>query len=215
MYIPSHFAEDRPEVLHALMRRHPLATLVTLGASGLVANHIPLELHLEADGRALLRGHVARANPVWREVSGAVEALAIFQGPDSYISPSWYATKKEHGKVVPTWNYCTVHAYGAIAFQHDARWMHDLVSGLTQRHEAAMAEPWAVSDAPADYVQKMLENIVGLEIAVRRLDGKWKLSQNHPLANRAGVVEGLRQRGDEGALAMAALVRAQGGPEQG
>ncbi len=215
MYIPSHFAEDRPEVLHALMRRHPLATLVTLGASGLVANHIPLEIRLDADGRTLLRGHVARANPVWREVSGAVEALAIFQGPDSYISPSWYATKQEHGRVVPTWNYCTVHAYGAIAFQHDAQWMHDLVSELTQRHEAAMAQPWAVTDAPADYVQKMLENIVGLEIAVSRLEGKWKVSQNQASANRAGVVEGLRQRGDEAALAMAALVRAQGGPGQG
>ncbi len=215
MYIPSHFAEDRTEVLHALMRRHPLATLVTLGSAGIVANHIPLELHQEAGGRALLRGHVARANPVWRDLVDGVDALAIFQGPDSYISPSWYATKREHGKVVPTWNYCTVHAYGAIAFRHDAQWMHDLVSELTQRHEATMAQPWAVTDAPADYVQTMLANIVGLELVVSRLQGKWKVSQNHPPGNRAGVVEGLRLRGDEAALAMAALVQGQEPPAPG
>jgi len=212
MYLPSHFAETRLDVLHQLMRSHPLATLVTLTAGGLVANHIPLHLQEPAPGAApdhpgVLFGHVARANPLWHELLGDVEVLAVFQGPQHYISPGWYPTKREHGKAVPTWNYCCVHAHGRLQVHEDAPWLRAQVGALTTQHEARQAHPWAVEDAPVDYVQTMLRNIVGIEIAITRIEGKWKASQNQPAPNRAGVIAGLHDLGGAEAAAMAELVR--------
>jgi transcriptional regulator len=210
MYLPSHFEEPRTEVLHDLIRRHPLGALVTLAADGLVANHIPFEIDPHPVPSGTLRAHVARANPVWREFSKEVETLVIFQGPQIYITPSWYQTKKETGRVVPTFNYIVVHAYGAMRVIEDAEWLRKFVGGLTDRFEAARAQPWAVSDAPEDFIAMQLRAIVGIEIAVTRLVGKWKTSQNRPAADQAGVVAGLRESDDAVAQAMAAAVERNG-----
>lgn len=205
MYLPSHFAETRPEILHALIRAQPLAALVTHGAAGLEANHLPLCLDIGPAGEAALLGHVARANPVW-QIDGA-EALAIFQGPQAYVSPSWYPGKREHGKVVPTWNYVTVHALGRLRIHDDPAWIRRLLDRLTAQMESPRAQPWAVSDAPADYIEKMVSMVVGVELRVERLVGKWKVSQNQPAANRAGVVAGLEATGEAGAMARAVQER--------
>jgi len=207
MYLPSHFEECRPEVLQSLMRTHPLATLVTLTSTGLVANHIPLQLQPGAAGLGILRGHVARANPLWSDLVDGIEALAIFQGPDHYISPTWYPSKQEHGKVVPTWNYCTVHAYGALRVHQELGWIRTQVEALTAWQEASQPQPWSVADAPPEFVDSMLRQIVGIEIAITRLVGKWKVSQNQPASNRAGVAAALANGGDADAGAMAALIR--------
>jgi transcriptional regulator len=211
MYLPRHFEETRIEVLHALVRAHPLGALVTLGAGGLEANHLPFEIDPDPAPFGTLRGHVARANPVWRELSRGGDALAIFQGPSTYVSPSWYPSKQADGKVVPTWNYALVHAYGPLRAVDDAAWLRAFVERLTDRHESRRAEPWHVTDAPTDYVDKMVTAIVGIELLVARLVGKWKVSQNRPAADRAGVVAGLEQEGGDAARAMAALVRQPGG----
>ena len=209
MYLPKHFEESRPEVLQGLIESHPLATVVTLGVDGLAANHFPLQWGA-GGGRAgalgVLRGHVARANPVWQaEASGlgGTETLAIFQGPQGYISPSWYPGKQEHGKAVPTWNYCVVHAYGELRVIDDADWVRRQVGDLTTQQEAGFAAPWAVDDAPADYIERMLKGIVGVELVISRWQGKWKMSQNQPADNRAGVVQALGAAGQscKGALA--------------
>jgi len=207
MYIPPHFEERRPEVLHALMRANPLATIITLTPGGIVANHIPLHLYPDAPGGAVLRGHVARANPLWNDWVHGSEALAVFQGPDGYVSPTWYPTKKEHGKVVPTWNYCAVHAYGVLQIHHDTGWIRAQVEALTAWQESASPQPWSVADAPHDYVEAMLKQIVGVEIAITRLYGKWKLSQNQPERNRAGVIEGLAERQDANGAPLRELMR--------
>ncbi len=207
MYVPSHFAETRVEVLHQLMRAHPLATLVTLTSEGLNANHIPMLLDPDPVPFGKLCGHVARANNLWRDVSPAVEALAIFQGPEAYITPSWYQTKQETGKVVPTWNYAVVHAYGTIRVIEEQAWLRALVERLTDEQEAKKADPWQVADAPRDYVDGLLPAIVGIEISLTRLQGKWKMSQNQNEANRAGVINGLRQTDDAQAHAMADLIK--------
>jgi transcriptional regulator len=207
MYLPKHFEETRVEVLHGLIRAYPLGALVTLAASGLEANHIPFEIDPDPAPFGTLRGHVARANPVWREFSRGTETLVIFQGPQLYVSPSWYPSKKEGGKVVPTWNYALVHAYGPLRTVDDAAWLRAFVAKLTDRHEAARPDRWHVTDAPADYVDKMVTAIVGIEVPIARLIGKWKVSQNRPAADRAGVVAGLEADGSETARAMAALVR--------
>ncbi|MBI2205998.1 MAG: FMN-binding negative transcriptional regulator [Candidatus Rokubacteria bacterium] len=207
MYLPKQFEETRVEVLHELIRAYPLGALVTLAASGLDANHIPFEIDPAPMPFGTLRGHVARANPVWREVSTGAGALVIFQGPDTYVSPAWYPTKTETGKVVPTWNYAVVHAHGALRVIDDRAWLRAFVEQLTTRHEAARPAPWSVTDAPADFVDTMVGAIVGLEIPIARLIGKWKVSQNRPGQDRDGVVAGLlRERGEAGA-AMADLVR--------
>lgn len=207
MYLPKHFEETRVEVLHELIRAYPLGTLVTLTAGGLDANHIPFEVDPDPRPFGTLRGHVARANPVWREASPGADALVIFQGPDTYISPSWYPTKRETGKVVPTWNYVVVHAHGTPRFIDDRAWLRAFVEKLTDRHEAQRREPWKVTDAPADYIDKQVGAIIGLEVPVTRLAGKWKLSQNRPAHDRAGVVEGLRRDAGHSAGIMADLVR--------
>lgn len=211
MYLPRHFEESRIEVLHALVRAHPLGALVTLGAGGLEANHIPFEIDPDPAPFGTLRGHVARANPVWRELSRGGDALAIFQGPSTYVSPSWYPSKQADGKVVPTWNYAVVHAYGPLRAIDDAAWLRAFVERLTDRNESPRAARWRVTDAPADYVDKMVTAIVGIELPVSRLIGKWKTSQNRGAADRAGVVAGLEQDGGDAARAMAALVRERGG----
>ena len=192
MYLPKHFEETRSEALHELIRAHPLGMLVTLNGAGLQANSVPFILDADpAGGPGMLRAHVARANPLWRETRGDVEALVVFQGPQAYISPNWYASKAEHGKVVPTWNYVMVQARGTLRAVDDADWLRAFVTRLTTKHEAVQAQPWAVTDAPADYIDTMLRAIVGIEIPLTALTGKWKVSQNRPAADRAGVVAGL------------------------
>ena len=207
MYMPAHFEETRAEVMHRLIHEHPLAVLVTLGSTGLSANHIPLEIDSEPAPFGTLRGHVARANPVWRDFSRDIEALTVFQGPQAYISPAWYQTKKETGKVVPTFNYIVVHAYGSLRIIEDEAWLRGLVERLTTRHESGRAEPWKVSDAPEDFIKTQLRAIVGIEMPVTRLVGKWKVSQNRPAADREGVVQGLGAMKDANASAMSKLVK--------
>ncbi|MBI5900424.1 MAG: FMN-binding negative transcriptional regulator [Rhodocyclales bacterium] len=205
MYLPAHFAEQRPAVLHALMREHPFATLVSSGAQGLAADHLPLRLAFDATGKARLRGHVARANPLWRDAAGS-EVLAIFHGPQAYVSPSWYPSKHEHGKAVPTWNYVVVQARGRLATIDDPLRLRALLDDLVDHHESGLPQAWRVADAPPDYIEKMLAAIVGIEIEILALEGKWKVSQNQPAANRAGVVAGLHAQGGEHQNAIAALV---------
>lgn len=195
MYVPTHFAESRTDVLHRLIRTHPLGTLVVLASNRLEANHVPFMIDPQPAPYGTLRAHVARANPVWREFSPQVEALVVFQGPHAYISPSWYAAKQEHGKVVPTWNYAVVHAQGSLRVVQDAGWLRRLVEELTDVQEAPQADPWKVSDAPRDFIESMLSAIVGIEIPIARLSGKWKVSQNRSVADRAGVASGLRPAG--------------------
>ena len=200
MYVPAHFEDKDTGRLHAAIGVAGLATLVTMAADGPVANHVPMLLDRETAPLGVLRGHVARANPVWRATRADVPALAIFQGPDAYVSPSWYPTKRENRKVVPTWNYVAIHATGPIAFFEEPERLLAIVTALTEREEGRRPEPWAVSDAPADYVQAMLKAIVGFEIAIARLEGKWKMSQNRPAEDRAGAAAGLRREtGAEGA----------------
>jgi len=196
MYVPANFAEERVPVLHETIRAIKLGTLVTLGGEEMIASHVPMLVDPEPAPYGTLLGHVARANPQWKEVSDKVRALAIFLGPDAYITPSWYATKRETGKVVPTWNYSAIHAYGRVRFFDDSERLLKIVTGLTNTHEGKRAAPWAVTDAPADYIKGMLRAIVGFELPIERLEGKWKMSQNRPAEDRAGVIEGLRQDGE-------------------
>lgn len=207
MYLPHHFEESRPTVLHALMRARPLATLVMGdGNGGFDANHIPFFLDAATGAHGVLRGHVARANPLWKQAGAGAPALAIFQGDDAYISPSWYPTKREHGKAVPTWNYVVVHARGTLRAIDDAAWLRGLLDTLTAEHEAGMPQPWSVGDAPPDYLDKMVAAVVGIELHIEQLVGKWKVSQNQPGANRAGAARGLREHGQHGGAGMASLV---------
>lgn len=207
MYLPAHFAETRPEVLHGLIRDHPLGALVTLGSTGLDANHLPFEFDPAPAAGAphgTFRAHVARANAVWKDHSPDLEVLVIFQGSQAYITPSWYEAKREHGKVVPTYNYCVVHAHGPLRVIDDPAWLHAMVTRLTARHESTQPAPWAVADAPPDFIAKQLAAIVGIEIPVTRLIGKWKVSQNRAPADRAGITAGLAASNP----AMAAAVQA-------
>jgi len=206
MYLPSLFEETRSEVLHGLIRTHPFGLLVMHGDAGLSADPLPWLLDSAPAPHGTLRGHVARANPVWRAAAGR-EVLVVFQGPQAYVSPGWYPSKAEHGKVVPTWNYAMVQARGRLRAVEDAAWLHALVSRLSDSHEAAMPRPWAVADAPRDYIDKLLGAIVGLELEITALVGKWKVSQNRPAADRDGVARGLEALDDPAARAMAALVR--------
>ena len=212
MYQPPHFREERLEVQQALIQAHPFATLVTLGSAGLTANSIPFFLDVSRGTCGVLQGHLARANHQWRDFNPAVEALVIFQGAESYITPSWYATKQETGKVVPTWNYAIVQAYGAIQTIEDRDWLAAHVAALTRSREAGRERPWSVADAPAAFIEAQLKGIIGIEIPISRIEAKWKVSQNRPAADREGVVEGLRSSGDKASLAMADLVAARREP---
>ena len=196
MYIPKFNEETRVPVIHKLMRSHPLASLVTFGASGLFASQLPMVLDERAAPFGMLRCHVSRANAQWKDFDPDVQALAIFSGAEHYISPAWYAEKQATGKVVPTWNYVVVHAYGYLKVMDDVAWLRAHVESLTKIHEAGMQKPWAVSDAPEEYVAPMLKGIVGLEMKIERLEGKWKLSQNRSEEDRRGVVEGLEDDGE-------------------
>jgi transcriptional regulator len=206
LYIPAHFKEDRLDVLHAFIRASGLATLVSMTADGMIASHAPLMLDPDPAPYGTLIGHLAKANPHARVADPGVQTLVIFQGTDGYITPSYYAAKREHGKVVPTWNYSAVHAYGTLEVFDDAARLLDVVTRLTVRNETPRAQPWAVSDAPDGFVQGMLRGIVGIALPIARLDGKVKMSQNRPAADVAGVIDGLRDDGRDdlaGAVARA------------
>ena len=202
MYTPKHFVESRVESLHGLIRAYPFATLVTRAADGLTANHLPFELVGE-----VLHGHVARGNELAR-LDGA-EVLLVFQGPDGYISPNWYPSKHETGREVPTWNYAVVHVHGRLRVIDDATWLRRLLETLTDHHEAVQPQPWKISDAPDDHIETSLRAIVGLEVSIDRIEGKFKLSQNHPARNRAGVIAGLRERDGDGDAELAAWMSQQ------
>lgn len=208
MYNPSHFQETRLDVLHGLIRQQPLSTLVTLTADGLVANHIPLYLRFDGTGQGTLVGHVARANPIWKDFDANTAALAIFQGPHKYITPRAYATKAEHGKVVPTWNYVTVHARGPLQVQQDPAWIRAQLMDLVTQQEAPAPAPWAVDDAPREYTDTMIRALVGISIPIVDLSGKWKVSQNQPAVNQASLLQNLRAEGSADGDAMAGLVAA-------
>lgn len=202
MYVPSAFAPTDDDVA-ALLSRHRAADLVTVGPDGLTATMLPF---LYDPGRRTLRGHLARNNDHWRTANGAA-ALVIVRGPDAYVSPSWYATKAEHGRVVPTWNYVTVHVHGVVIVHDDPAWVADLVRELTDRHEAGRPTPWSVDDAPPKFFAGQLRAIVGVELAITRIEGKFKLSQNRPASDVDGVIEGLRAAGDSDSAAAVAAHR--------
>ncbi|HEV7251765.1 MAG TPA: FMN-binding negative transcriptional regulator [Mesorhizobium sp.] len=210
MYQPPHFREDRLERHHELIRSHPLGLLVTAGPLGLMANPIPFLLDSQASERGTLRAHLARANPQWRELAQAEDCLVVFQGPEAYITPSWYPTKGETGRVVPTWNYATVHVWGRPRLVEDGAWLRAHLEALTSARESRRAAPWSVDDAPAPFVAAQLKGIVGVELPIARSEGKWKVSQNRGEADRNGVVRGPREEGPD-AEPMAALVANRGG----
>jgi transcriptional regulator len=196
VYIPEHFRETRIEVMRALVERYSLGTLVAVSAQGIDANHIPMQWLTGSDGGlGLLRGHIARANPMWRQLPAGAPVLAIFIGPDQYVSPTWYPSKREHGRAVPTWNYATVHIQGQIRFIEEAAWLREQIESLTDDHERARVHRWRIGDAPEDYISGMVRAIVGFEIPVSGIECKFKSSQNRTAADRAGVAAALHAAG--------------------
>jgi transcriptional regulator len=210
MYLPAPFNETRTDVLHALMRARPLIILVTQSESGLIANHVPVQTLIDPAPLGSLHGHIARANPLWKEYRDGSEAIAIFQGPQVYISPSLYPTKQQTGEVVPTWDYAVVHARGSVRFIDDAGWLKSFVAELTDTHEASRREPWKIGDAPAEYIDQMLGLIIGFEFSITSLTAKWKVSQNRSAEDQQGVVAGLREAGDEDSHEIAAMLASRG-----
>jgi transcriptional regulator len=204
MYLPAHFAETRPEELHRVIREHPLGMLVTPGEAGMDADHIPFELDPGAGAHGVLTAHVARANPLWQRCPTGTQVMVVFRGAQAYISPSWYPSKHEAHRQVPTWNYEAVHVHGTLTVRDDERFVRGLVARLTRRHEATEPQPWKMGDAPPDYIDSMLRNIVGIEIAVSTMTGKSKLSQNKDERDRLGAADALAARGQ---AEMAALMR--------
>ena len=202
MYLPKLFEENDTARLQEFIRRHPLATLVSNDATGLCADHIPMLVETGFDGATLLRGHVARANPLWRNLGAGAAVLAIFQDAGGYITPSWYATKAESGKVVPTWNYVAVHVQGTARAIDDASWLHAFLVRLTNLNESTRAQPWKLDDAPAEFIAAQLKAIVGIEVRVAQMVGKWKMSQNRLPRDIDGVIAGLRSRCDADAQRM-------------
>jgi len=207
VYLPAPFVEERSEVMHRLIVDHPLGTLVTIGSDGLVADHVPFLLEADAGANGRLIGHVARNNALWHDRSDEMESLVIFQGASTYISPNWYETKRLTHEVVPTYNYAVVHVYGRLVVHEDAKWLRGVVGKLTKAMESSQKEPWKMGDAPPAYIAAQLENIVGIEMPISRMVGKWKTSQNRPVADRLGTIAGLRAVGDPDDLAMAELVQ--------
>ena len=197
MYVPPHFEISNPEVLHDLIAHHPLGVLVTQSESGLNANHIPFELDATGSSHGILRAHVARNNAVWQLSTNGDEVLVVFQAEDAYISPNWYPSKHETHQQVPTWNYRVVHAYGKIAIHDDEKYVRALVGRLTKKHEASQPKPWKMSDAPRDYMEMMVKSIVGLEIEITRMIGKFKLSQNRENRDRLNAGQVLVEQGNE------------------
>lgn len=204
MYLPAHFAETRLEELHRVIREHPLGMLVTPGEAGMDADHIPFEFDPGAGAHGVLTAHVARANPLWQRCPTGTQVMVVFRGAQAYISPSWYPSKHEAHRQVPTWNYEAVHVHGTLTVRDDERFVRGLVARLTRRHEAAESKPWKMGDAPPDYIDSMLRNIVGIEIAVTTMTGKSKLSQNKEERDRLGAADALAARGQG---EMAALMR--------
>lgn len=198
MYLPQQFAEPRIEELHRIVRENPLGMLVTNAAAGLDANHLPFFLDADQEVAGVLRAHVARANPVWREVADGDDVLVVFRGVHGYISPNWYPGKHETHRRVPTWNYEVVHAHGTIHVRDDEKFVRGVVARLTRRHEADQPEPWKMGDAPTDYLAEQLGNIVGIEVRITRLEGKRKLNQHHQARDREGAIQGLEARGNHG-----------------
>ena len=212
MFKPPIFGEDRVDVMHDLMRDHPFATLISNAAGALSADHLPLAIHPEEAANGVIRGHIAKANPLWRQTQrgdGApLTVLAVFQGPQAYITPSWYPSKAEHGKVVPTLNYAVVHAHGLLRFTNEPAWLMAHLADLTARHEGRRATPWAVTDAPDEFIARQLKGLVGFEIEIERLEGNWKVSQNKTEPDRMGVERGLLAENSEQAAQMSDLVQA-------
>lgn len=203
MYLPQHFEEHDTELLHSVIRAHGFGTLVVAGPEGIEANHVPFYLDTSAPGsRGVLECHVARSNKVWQQIDAGASVLAMFLGPDAYVSPSWYPTKAETGRVVPTWNYVAVHARGRARTVQDPNWLLSHLNKLTDQHEAGRASPWSVGDAPEDYIHKLTGAVVGIELTIDELIGKRKASQNQPERNRRGVVEGMRREGSEASMAI-------------
>jgi transcriptional regulator len=208
MYQPEKYRQEDVREMHALMRARPLAALVSAGAAGLYGTHLPTVL--KDDGRyGVVECHLARANPHWKDLASGIEALMIFQGTEGYITPSWYPSKAEHEKVVPTWNYSVVHAYGHPEMVEDKHWLRSHVTELTEQQESGRSRPWAVSDAPESYIEVMLRGIVGFRFAIERIEGKWKMSQNREMKDRDGVVRGLSERGEGDDFQIAEIISSQ------
>lgn len=211
---PPIFSENRVPVMQALMTAHPFATIVSSATGTLSADHVPLVLHDDEGAQGVLRGHIAVTNPLYRETEGPIDVLCVFQGPQTYVTPSWYASKKAHGKVVPTWNYVVVHARGRLVFKTDAPWLLRHLDDLTNQHESHRPAPWAVGDAPDAFIARQLRSLVGFEIAITELQGTWKVSQNKDLADWTGVRDGLRQTDSGDARAIGDLVEARAGSRE-
>ena len=205
MYVPEHYEESRPDRLHALIAQHPLGVLVTNGSGGLDANHLPFELHTGEGSLGVLHSHVARANPVWRDLASGDEVLVVFRGAHAYISPNSYPSKHEHHRQVPTWNYMVAHAHGRVTVRDDERYVRGVVARLTKRHEATQSNPWRMSDSSEAFIKEMLASIVGLEVEITRLIGKFKLSQNKERRDVIGAATALKDHGDH-AVADAMLI---------
>jgi transcriptional regulator len=211
MYQPPHFREDDLATQHQLIRAHPLGLLITASAGGPVANPVPIHLDAGASEKGVLRLHLAKANGQWRDIQDGAPVLAVFQGANSYVTPSWYQTKQETGKVVPTWNYAIVQVRGPARVIDDADWLLAQINAITGQHEGGREKPWAVHDAPDDFIRMQLKGIIGVEIEIASIEGKWKVSQNRPVADREGVAAGL---GDAaGQEEMLELVKRYGGLE--
>jgi len=211
MYQPPHFREDDLATQHALIRAHPLGLLITAGGSGLIANSVPFHLDAAASDKGTLRLHLAKANGQWRDIADGAPVLSVFQGANSYVTPSWYQTKQDTGKVVPTWNYAIVQARGSARVIDDADWLLSQINAITGQHEGNRQKPWAVHDAPEDFIRAQLKGIIGIEIEIAAIDGKWKVSQNRPVADREGVAAGLVAEGQQ--EEMLELVKRYGGLE--
>jgi len=208
MHIPVKFQQNEDSQLKAIIREYPFATLITYSESGIEATHLPVVL-VDVEGKTVIQAHIAKANKLWKSVKEGAEILLIFNGPNCYVSPNYYPTKKESGKAVPTWNYVVVHVKGVISFIHDEKWIYNMIDLLTKEHEAKQDVPWSITDAPETYINKMLPAIVGIEIAIDSIEGQWKLSQNQPDVNKLGVIQGLLEKGQAGELKVSELVKEQ------
>ena len=206
MYIPEHFSEPNTDALHGLIRAYPLATLVSISEEGFNANHIPLHLDAAKGGHGTLSGHIARSNPLWKDIAANNQVLVIFHGPHAYVTPSWYASKAQTGMVVPTWNYVAVHAHGRVKVIEDKEWLRAHLSLLTADQETKFKQPWQLEDAPADFIDKLMRAVVGIEMEIAHMAGKLKASQNQSVENQLGVVFGLRESNMHEQCRMAAMM---------
>jgi transcriptional regulator len=208
MHIPVKFQQNENSQLKTIIREYPFATLITYSEAGIEATHLPVVL-VDIEGKTVIQAHIAKANKLWKSVKEGAEILLIFNGPNCYVSPNYYPTKKESGKAVPTWNYVVVHVKGVISFIHDEKWIYNMIDLLTKEHEAKQDVPWSITDAPETYINKMLPAIVGIEIAIDSIEGQWKLSQNQPEVNKFGVIEGLLATGKAYDAKVSELVKGQ------